>query len=112
MVITAITYLIGGKSFLHDLVKMHDDRSFVFLSGWILLILGLVTVLMHNVWTPDWQIIITLAGWASLLKGVTRISFPEATQRLIAIAFKNKIDLFRIALVFVGLLGIWLLLAS
>lgn len=111
-VITAIVYLIGGNSFLDELLKMHKDRGFVFLSGWALLPLGLITIILHNVWVADWRIIITITGWASTFMGITRIGFPEITQKITTAIFRNKIARFRIAMIIVGLLGVYLVCIS
>jgi len=111
-VITAIVYLAGGNSFLDKLLRMHEDKGFVFLSGWVLLPLGLITIILHNVWVADWRVIITITGWAVIFKGVTRIGFPKVTQKLTAAIFRNKIARFRIVMVIVGLLGVWLIYMS
>lgn len=111
-VITAIVYLVGGNLFLNKLLRMHKDKGFVFLSGWVLLPLGLITIILHNVWVADWRVIITINGWASILMGVTRISFPKATQKITTAIFRNKIAYFRIVMVIVGLFGVWLICMS
>jgi hypothetical protein len=111
-VITAIVYLVRGKSFLDELLRMHEDKSFLFLSGWVLLALGLITIMLHNVLVADWTVIITITGWASIFKGITRMGFPEATQEVTNTIFKNKIVRFRIAMAVVGLLGLWLICMS
>ena len=110
--ITAIVYLVRGNSFLDELLRMHEDKGFVFLSGWVLLPLGLITIILHNVWVADWRTIITLSGWASIFMGITRIGFPETTQKITAAIFRNKIARFRIAVVIVGLLGVYLVYMS
>ena len=110
--ITAIVFLARGNSFLDKLLGIHEDKGFVFLSGWVLLSLGLTTIILHNVWVADWRVIITMTGWASFLKGITRIGFPEATQKLTTAILKNKITRFRMAMVIVGLLGAWLIYMS
>ncbi|MHC4680191.1 MAG: hypothetical protein ACYTEK_16005 [Planctomycetota bacterium] len=111
-VITAIVYLLRGSPFLDELLRMHEDRGFVFLSGWVLLALGLITIISHNVWAADWRVIITITGWASTFKGITRMGFPEATQKVTNSVLKNKIVRFRIAMVVVGLLGALLIFMS
>ena len=110
--VTAIVYLARGKSFLDELLRMHEDKGFVFLSGWVLLALGLITIILHNVWVADWRVIITITGWASILKGVTRMGFPEATYKLTYAILGNKIVRFRLAMVVVGLLGVLLICMS
>lgn len=111
-VIIAAVYLAGGKSFLDKLLKMHKDNGFVFVSGLVLLSLGLITVILHNIWAADWALIITLAGWASVIKGATRMAFPESTYKLTIDIFKNKIMLFKISVAIVGFLGVLLIYMS
>jgi len=112
MVITAVVYLMRGRSFLNEFFKMRKDKGFVFLLGWMLFFLGLVTVILHNVWVFDWRIIITLSGWAAIIQGIARVGFPKITQKVITAVLKNKITHFRIIMVAVGLLGAWLIYVS
>jgi len=112
MVITAIAYLMRGRLFLGELFKMREDKGFVFLLGWVLFFPGLITIILHNVWVADWRVIITISGWASIIQGVARIGFPKITQKLITAIFKNKISYFRVVMVIVGLLGVWLIYMS
>jgi len=111
-VIAAIIYLVGGNLFLNELLKMYEDKNFVFLSGWLLMSLGLITIILHNIWVVDWRVIITLNGWASIFMGITRIGFPEATQKITAAIFRNKIIRFRVVMVIMGLLGVYLMYMS
>jgi hypothetical protein len=110
--ITAIVYLARGNPFLDELLRMHEDKGFVFLSGWVLLAMGLITIILHNVWVADWRVIITITGWASVFKGITRMGFPERTCKLTNAIFSNKIVRFRIAMIVVGILGVLLICMS
>lgn len=38
---------------------------------------GLAVILSHNVWTADWPVIITLFGWAAVIKGVAYLVMPK-----------------------------------
>ena len=53
--------------------------ALMFLSGVITMPAGLAIVLAHNVWTPDWRIVITVLGWLALLGGALRIIAPQRT---------------------------------
>ena len=110
--ITAIVYLARGSPFLDELLRMHEDKGIVFLSGWVLLALGLITVILHNVWVADWPVIITVTGRATIIKGVTGMAFPKATYELSSSILRNKTVRFRIAMVVVGLLGVLLICMS
>lgn len=78
-----------------------------YLSGFLILILGILLVVSHQLWTSDWRVIITVIGWLVLLKGLLRIFFPEAVGKLIAKKQRNRHFVW--AEVAVLLLGLYLL---
>jgi hypothetical protein len=53
--------------------------ALMFLSGVITMPAGLAIVLAHNVWTPDWRVVITVLGWLALFGGALRIIAPQRT---------------------------------
>lgn len=111
MVITCGLVLVRRKVIFERLWDMAGDRSFTFLSGYIALILGLVTILTHNVWTQDWRLVVTLFGWVALIKGIVRIGFPELLNSGIK-KFKKNSVLTSGLLVAGLLLGAWLVSVS
>lgn len=56
---------------------IYANPSLLFVAGIFTLIIGILLIVSHNVWTPDWQIIITLTGWICLIKGIIRVAFPQ-----------------------------------
>lgn len=56
---------------------MTEDKTFVISTGYISLLMGLVTVILHNIWVLDWRLAITTLGWGTLVKGIMKIGFPE-----------------------------------
>ena len=54
----------------------------VYLNGIVLFVTGLAIVREHNRWSHSWQVLVTLAGWATLLLGASRMLVPEAPQPL------------------------------
>lgn len=106
-------FLIFGLLFiitrqLGKTIEMTDDKAFVISTGYITLIMGLVTVILHNIWVVGWQVIITILGWSTLIKGITKVGFPEQINRQ-AQRFKKKQI---VSAVFLILLGLWLLWMS
>ncbi len=106
-------FLIFGLLFLltrylGKVIELTDDRAFVIATGYITLLMGLVTVILHNVWAADWSVVITILGWSTLLKGVMKIGFPEQIHRQ-AQRFRSNQTLSAVALV---VLGGWLLAMS
>jgi hypothetical protein len=57
------------------------SRALIYLSGLITMTAGLAVVLTHNVWRPDWPVIITILGWLALIGGAVRIIAPQGTER-------------------------------
>ena len=41
--------------------------ALIYLSGLFELTVGIALVLAHNVWTPNWRILITLFGWLTVI---------------------------------------------
>ncbi len=89
-------------------IEMTDNKAFVISTGYISMLMGLITVILHNIWVLNWTIVITLLGWFTLIKGIMKIGFPEQIHKQ-AQRFKKKQLL---SAVFLLLLGIWLLLMS
>lgn len=89
-------------------IEMTDNKAFVISTGYITLIMGLVTVILHNVWVADWRIAITILGWSTLIKGILKIGFPEFIHKQ-AQHFKSQQMLEAIILL---ALGGWLLWMS
>ena len=111
LVISCLAFLLRKKVLLGELFRLVENEMFILLSGWLALVLGLVTVILHNLWVADWRVVVTIFGWISLIKGIVRISFPRAPQKLMP-AFKNKLILTQGLLVVAILLGTWLIWMS
>jgi len=58
-------------------IEMTENKAFVISTGYISLLLGLATVVLHNIWAADWRVVITVLGWSTLIKGILKIGFPE-----------------------------------
>ena len=105
-IIFGLLFIITGQ--LGKTIEMTDDKKFVISTGYITLLMGLVTVILHNVWVADWRVAITFLGWSTFMKGIMKIGFPEIIHKQ-AQRFKKK-QLF--SSVFMVLLGGWLFWVS
>lgn len=86
-------------------IEMTEDKAFVISTGYITFLMGLVTVLLHNIWVWDWPVIITILGWSTLMKGIAKIGWPEKIHQQ-AQRFKKGQGL---SAAFLLALGSWLL---
>lgn len=89
--------------FLGKTIKRTDKTFFTVSTGYITMLLGLGTVILHNLWVLDWRILVTLLGWITLLKGITKMSFPEHVHKK-AQMFKNNQSLEGIFMLILGLI--------
>ncbi len=105
-VIVAAMFFIRPKA-LHDVKRLIvEDRAFGLTYGFLSLFLGLTSILLHNVWEPNWHVLITIFGWLALIKGIIVISWPEVSKNT---KYETRIKSTRIALVVVGVLAVWML---
>jgi hypothetical protein len=105
-IIFGLLFIITGQ--LGKTIEMTDNKAFVISTGYITLLMGLVTVILHNIWVPDWRVVITILGWSTVIKGIMKIGFPEHIHKQ-AQRFKKK-QMFSAA--FLILLGAWLFWVS
>lgn len=105
-VIFGLLFIVTGQ--LGKTIEMTDNKAFVISTGYITLIMGLVTVILHNVWVADWRIAITILGWSTVIKGIQKIGFPEFIHRQAQKFKKGQM----ISAAIMILLGTWLLWMS
>jgi hypothetical protein len=100
--------ILGGSTiavgFLGKVIKYTEDRTITISTGYITFLLGLFTVVFHNLWVADWRVAVTLLGWITLFKGIEKIGFPNRINKK-ARLFKKQQWLWG-AIIF--LLGAWL----
>jgi hypothetical protein len=51
-----------------------------YLAGLLWFISVFAIVRVHNRWTKDWTVFVTLIGWFLLVGGLTRMFFPQPAQ--------------------------------
>jgi uncharacterized membrane protein HdeD (DUF308 family) len=54
-----------------------EDNALRYIFGSASLLIGLLIIAAHNNWTEGWKIVITVIGWATLLKGVATFLIPK-----------------------------------
>jgi hypothetical protein len=52
-------------------------------SGLYAVLMGLLVVLTHNIWTSDLRVIVTVLGWLALASGVVLLFVPEVYQAIL-----------------------------
>ena len=83
MVVTALHFLIDAKRYNKVVDDFFKNAGVLFMTAFITFVLGLIMVVMHNVWVGDWRVLITLAGWSMFLKGGLYLLFPKTSESLV-----------------------------
>jgi hypothetical protein len=56
------------------------DPALIFFGGFVSLLLGLIIVSTHNVWSTPTPILISLFGWILCIRGAVLLFAPEAIR--------------------------------
>ncbi len=104
--VTFFFLLIIYPKRIKQLFEFARDDKFLILFSVLAIILGLLSVIAHNVWVADWRLTITLFGWFTLIKGITQFAFPG-----FAINWMEKVDFrwFQFLLILLLAVGVLLL---
>jgi len=73
-----IGILFNKKYYSKAFENLLKDSTYLVLGGILAVIFGLLIVEFHNNWIENWTVIITIIGWAALLKGVFLLVFPTS----------------------------------
>ncbi len=103
IVVISLAFLVKEKH-LKRLFSAIETEENLFCWGFVTFVIGAAMVLSHNVWDKNWQVIITIFGWASLVKGLSFLFFPEFVKKM-AKKMENQqwLPIALVVAVFIGL---------
>lgn len=90
-----------GAKFLARVIEYTEDKTITISTGYITFLLGLATVVAHNLWVADWRTSVTILGWTTLFKGIEKIAFPNRVNK-IAQKFKGRESLWGSIILLIG----------
>lgn len=96
-----------GAKFLGRVIQYTEDKTITVSTGYITFLLGLATVVAHNLWVADWRISVTILGWVTLLKGIEKIAFPNRINKF-AQKFKAQQTLWGFVIFLIGAWYFWM----
>jgi hypothetical protein len=88
--LVGIALLSKPAAFRVLLKEFIESHVLMYLAGFLGLVAGLALVLTHNVWLLDWRLIITLIGWATIVRAVVTIFQPQLIVSLGLRTIKNQ----------------------
>ena len=80
-----------------------NDEKFLIVTSFVAIIVGLLNILFHNIWEPNWKLIITLIGWVSLFIGLSLFIFPKRTVAVLKFINIKLVQVIYTLLFFIGI---------
>lgn len=111
MVITGVALLLHRDMAEELLERLKSDSPLTFTMAILALVMGLVIVSIHNVWTGPVSIVISLVGWLAVIEGFGIMVLRQRYIALVAPLIRPAwaVVAWSVATV---LLGLWLLWAG
>lgn len=114
MIAAAIGFLVHPKFYKKILKDFEANQGLIYFTGILIMILGLLIVNNHNIWTLSADGVITFFGWAAILKGATFLVVPNLLFKISKPIVKNEIVM-KIAMIvllaaggYLSYVGYWL----
>ena len=82
--------LVNPRAFRTMATEVVGSITLVYLFGLFDFAAGLAIVLVHNVWTVNWRVLITLIGWLLLIRGTARILITDTLMGFAKTLIRNK----------------------
>jgi hypothetical protein len=81
-VVIGVVMVANGKRVAAVIEETAQNKSILFTWGIFALLIGAVIVVLNNAWTSGVQLLVTILGWAALIKGMFMLFFPDASAAL------------------------------
>ena len=90
LVIVSLSLLINRQKFKQLFSDFLNNSPAAFLSAIMTLIMGILLILFHNIWTTDWRVLITLLSWLVFVKGAVRVLCPKFDSLFVGMVNKES----------------------
>lgn len=107
LVIIAIIMLARARYYQDLLTHIKVGSSAIVVAATLGLILGIMLVLVHNLWLWESEVLITIFAWCLLIKSILWLSFPEFMVNLTHKVYSGP-GYYAVAII-AGLIGIVLM---
>jgi hypothetical protein len=81
MLVVGLAVFANQRAFRDMAEEFLASPALLFLSGLLIMPMGLAIVLTHNIWTADWRVLVTLFGWLNTIGGAVRLLAPAWVMR-------------------------------
>ncbi len=109
----ALAMIIHQPRLKKTMLETLNNPGLMTFSGLVVLAIGLLIVISHNIWVPAWPVVVTLFGWILIVQGLLRIFWPEVFAKFMKDALaKSGYTIMSWVWLLVGLYLIWAGFAS
>ncbi|NNF59501.1 MAG: hypothetical protein HKN04_14790 [Rhodothermaceae bacterium] len=109
LVVYGLSHLFHPTRWAALFLGLRDRPEGGLLIGLLTLPLGLLMVAGHNIWVLDFPVLITVAGWLTLIKGTIYVLAPQTFLRASPVSHEVFVRGFRKVGVVMTVLGVVLL---
>ena len=102
-----IGFLLHPKFYVKIMKDFEEHEGLTYFTGIIVMILGLIVIVNHNIWESFAAGLVTFFGWSSFLKGAIFLIAPNLLFSISHRFYKNK-AMMRVAMVFCLVIGAFL----
>ena len=81
-IVMAIAVLINPKRLKAIVESIFKSDSEMWIAGVFTFLLGIGLVLTHNVWDTTLEIVVSVIGWLTLVKGIMYVTLPDTIKNL------------------------------
>ncbi len=103
LIILSFALLINEKN-IQRVFQISENEVLAFIEGVVLVVAGLLLVLSYNSFSLSWELIITILGCLTLLKGIVILFMQNLVLKVMAY-FRNRGFWIQIMLVITVVLG-------
>lgn len=107
MTIVSLPFIFNFKRLNAVIDEVLKHKGIMLVASLMTLVIGVVLVVLHNVWAMNWSVVITIIAWLLLIRGIIRFYLPEVVEN-ISKQLQNKIAFMIIGIILL-LVGLFLI---
>lgn len=107
LIMISLAMLCNMQQFINNVNGLINNVPLMFVIGFFTLILGILTVVSHNIWVWNWRVLITILAWLTLIKGASIIFYPQVIDNATSLFIQHHAISY-LSAIFDFLLGILL----
>ena len=90
LLIMGVSLLVRPAELLSIFQDVLSSPTLIFVLCVLGLLGGVAVILAHNIWAPDWRLIITLLGWLSAIESAVWLIVPHTTLQGIVLPLLTR----------------------